>query len=64
MIRARAACPSCNTEEEVWIYQSKMVPTNTIICSNCSEFYDANNFICNIMTINNNSTFSSVSVVL
>jgi Zn ribbon nucleic-acid-binding protein len=34
--RARSMCPSCSTEDEVWIYKGKIQPVNTIYCTKCS----------------------------
>jgi len=60
--RARAACPSCNTEEEVWIYKSSIFPINTIECANCKYMYEANDFIVCLMDLRQNTTFSSTMV--
>lgn len=60
--RALAACPYCNTTEEVWYYKSKITPTSAIECSRCTSLYDASEFIVNLLDLYQNTTVSTTSL--
>jgi peptide subunit release factor 1 (eRF1) len=57
--RARAACPVCNYEEEVWFYNSKIKPFSSIQCQKCSFTYEAEDFIVGFLELYQNVTVSA-----
>ena len=61
--RARSMCPSCSTEDEVWVYKGKIQPVNTIYCTKCSGLYDPSEFIMCFLELRQNVTVSSTTVV-
>ena len=61
--RARAMCPICANEEEVFITNNGIFPSSTKTCPNCSHSYPANEFICNFMELKGNSTVSSYTTI-
>jgi hypothetical protein len=62
VLRARAACPNCLTEEEVWFYKGKLVPTNITECAKCSYVYESSNFIVCLLDLYQNVTISSNTI--
>lgn len=58
--RATTACPSCNKQEEVWFYNSKITPTSSIECSRCSQIYEASEFLTGLLMLRSNATISTL----
>jgi hypothetical protein len=61
--RARAACPKCNVEEEVWFYYSNISPASLIECTNCFVVYDPADYIISLLELRQNVTVSSTQLV-
>lgn len=62
ILRARAACPLCNTEEEVWYYRGSIVPTPILECQKCSYIYQSSDFIVSLVELYQNVTISATSI--
>jgi len=56
--RARAFCPNCYTEEEVWYYNSTIQPISVIECTNCATIYDPSSFIHSFLELRQNVSIS------
>ena len=63
VFRARASCPLCNTEEEVWFYNGNIVPIDTSQCIKCGLVYNPADFITSYLELRNNVTVSTKEVV-
>lgn len=61
--RARTACPHCNTEEEVWYYNSAVSPISTIQCFSCGTLFEAEEYIQNLIELYQNVTVSASEIV-
>lgn len=61
--RARTACPTCNTEEEVWYYKGIIAPLEVIQCEKCDSVYEAGDHIQNLLELYQNVTISATEVV-
>lgn len=61
--RARASCPVCGTEEEIWFYKNTIYPLEIIQCVNCTLVYDPSDFVVNFLEMYQNVTISSQSTV-
>jgi len=59
--RARAACPHCNSEEEIWYSNGKVTPMSTIQCHRCSFLYDPTNYTTSFLELRQNITVSAIS---
>lgn len=59
VLRARASCPKCSTEEEVWYYRGSIAFSDSTECNNCSYVYYASDFIISILDLYQNVTASS-----
>ena len=57
--RAKANCPVCNSEEEVWIQNGKVCFTEIIHCDRCGSIYDPLEFLSQLMDLRSNNTVSS-----
>jgi len=56
-------CPVCSEEEEVFITNHGIFPIPTNTCCNCTNTYPADEFICNFIELNGNSTISSYTSI-
>ena len=61
--RARAMCPCCSSEEEVWFYNGKIKPVSLIHCDSCKNLYDPADFILCLLDLRQNTTLYSTVVV-
>lgn len=59
VLRARAACPICSSEEEIWFYKGKVAPITNLQCTTCSTLYDPANFVMCFIELYQNVTVSS-----
>ena len=57
--RAKASCPICNNEEEVWIEKGKVCFTEIVHCDRCGSIYDPLEFLSQLMDLRSNNTVSS-----
>jgi len=57
--RAKANCPVCNSEEEVWIQNGKVCFTEIVHCDRCGNIYDPLEFLSQLMDLRSNNTVSS-----
>jgi len=57
--RAKANCPVCNSEEEVWIQNGKVCFTEIVHCDRCGSIYDPLEFLSQLMDLRSNNTVSS-----
>lgn len=62
VLRARSSCPRCSTEEEVWYYKGKIVPTESIECQKCSYLYNSSDFVVSILELYQNVTISTTTL--
>jgi Zn ribbon nucleic-acid-binding protein len=62
VLRARSACPRCNTEEEVWYYKGSIVPIATSECPRCSYIFQSADFIVSLLDLYQNVTISTNTV--
>jgi hypothetical protein len=59
VVRARASCPRCFTEEEIWFYKGLVEPISKIQCQNCDHIYDPSDFVVSLLELRDNVTVST-----
>ena len=57
--RAITACPTCNTQEEVWYYKGVIAPIDVIQCVKCDTVYEAGDYVQNLLELYQNVTVST-----
>lgn len=53
--RVACLCPKCSNEEEGWISLGKMVPHESITCTNCSYTFDGQSYIYKFLPLRTSS---------
>ena len=61
--KARTMCPVCSEEEEIFITNNGVFPISTKTCSNCTNTFPADEFICSFIELKSNSTVSSYTSI-
>ena len=56
-------CPICSEEEEIFITNNGVFPISTKTCSNCTNTFPADEFICSFIELKSNSTVSSYTSI-
>jgi hypothetical protein len=59
VVRARASCPRCFTEEEVWFYKGLIEPIAKSQCQTCNHVYDPSDFVVSLLELRSNLTIST-----
>jgi hypothetical protein len=62
VVRARASCPICSSEEEIWFYKGKVEPIPNIQCITCTTLYDPASFVTCFIELYQNVTVSSSTI--
>jgi Zn ribbon nucleic-acid-binding protein len=62
VLRARAACPRCSTEEEIWYYKGKVAPTDSVECKSCFYVYKSSDFTISLLELYQNVTITTTSI--
>jgi transcription elongation factor Elf1 len=63
ILRARSACPRCNSEDEVWFCNGKITPISLTQCSSCLLVYDSSSYVVSILELRTNLTASVTQVI-
>lgn len=62
VLRALTACPSCNTEEEIWFMNGKIQFSPSTECKICNYVFDSETFMSNILDLRLGTSYSTNNI--